>query len=42
MGPLAFESNNKYSNKFVAKKQHLSTEMYNNKQVSKVFIQNFT
>jgi len=36
-GALAFESNNKCSNKTVAKMQHLSTETYNNEQVSKVY-----
>jgi len=41
-GPLAFGSNNKHSNKIVAKMQHLRAETYNIKQVSKVFIQNFS
>jgi len=41
-GPLALRSNKKYSNKVVAKIQHLSTETYTNEQVSKVFIQHFS
>jgi len=38
----ALGSNNKYSNKIIVKMLHLSTETYNNKQVSKVFRQNFS
>jgi len=34
--------NNKYSYKIIAKMLHLSTETYNNEQVSKVFRQNFS
>jgi len=39
---LALGSNNKYSNKIIAKFLHFSTETYNNEQVSKVFKQNFS
>jgi len=43
LGPfLALGSSNKYSNKIIAKMLHLSTQTYNNKQVSKVFMQNFS
>jgi len=35
-------SNNKYSNKVIAKMLHLSTEMYKNEQVSKVLRQKFS
>jgi len=33
---LKLGSNNKYSNELIAKMLHLSTETYNNEQVSKV------
>jgi len=40
LGPLlALGSNNKFSNKIIAKMLHLSTETYNYEQVSKIFRQ---
>jgi len=39
---LALGSNYKYLNNIVAEMQYLSTKTYNNEQVSKVFIQNFS
>jgi len=39
---LALGSNYRYLNKIIAKMLHLSTEAYNNEQVSKVFRQNFS
>jgi len=37
LGLLALVSNNKYSNKRIAKMLHLSTETYKNEQVTKIF-----